>query len=54
MNKYLLFYNEEFYKIKIVEGTLDYENICDGNNTPLIIIKLTDELIDEISKLKEA
>lgn len=51
MRKYLLIYSDSYYKIKFEDGNLDYTDICDGDNHPLSIIELTDELINDISKL---
>ena len=52
MRKYLLIYSDSYYKIKFEDGNLNYTDICDDDNHPLSIIELTDELINDISKLK--
>ena len=54
MNRFLLIYSDDYYKILETEDNLlDYEKISDGYNNPIVIFKITDEFIQEIEKLEE-
>lgn len=52
MRKYLLIYSDSYYKIKIVDNDINYMDVDDEGIYPLSIIELTDELINDISELK--
>ena len=55
MNRFLLIYDKDYYRIiETEDNLLDYEKISDGYNNPIVIFKITDELIDEIERLKKS
>ena len=55
MNRFLLIYDKDYYRIiETEDNLLDYEKISDGYNKPIVIFKITDELIDEIERLKKS
>lgn len=51
MDKYLLIYNNMHYRI--IESSIEEASLFNPyGNLPIMIIPLTEELIEEISKLK--